>query len=157
MPKSKYRRGHPRRSERMAIEVYRRHGNDLGLILKAENIHLREEDCWWKELLIADEVRKEISLNRQLKPAEKRGLIAHALGHYFLHGGNRFYFAEKDPTALERDEQEAWEFAAYLLLPEVALPQMIRQSPRTVARTFHITEDLVRLRWALWIEDRFSD
>lgn len=153
MRKSKYRGRHPRRSQRIAAEVYGRYGNSLRRILKAERIHLREEDYWWKEFLVADAVRKEIGVNRRLKPEEKRGLIAHALGHFFLHGGNRFYFAEKDPTALERDEQEAWEFAAYLLLPKERVPSLLRQSLRVVAQTFGVTEDLVRLRWVLWMED----
>jgi len=99
---------------------------------------------------------KEICLQAGLPWAQKRELIAHALGHYFLHGGNRFYFAEEEPDTLDRQEQEAWEFAAYLLIQEEELRKRVYWSVRRLARKFRVTEDFIRLRLALLWEQKES-
>ena len=138
-----------KRSERIAHRVFARYGPHLARILQGEGIDLREEERWWKELFVSDEQLKEICLRAGLPRAQKRELIAHALGHYFLHGGNRFYFAAEEPDTLDRQEQEAWEFAAYLLVREEELQKRLPWSVRQLARKFRVTEDFMRLRLAL--------
>ena len=139
-----------KRSERVANHVYARYGSNITRILRGEDIHLREEERWWKELFVADEQWKEICLRAGLPQSQKRELVAHALGHHFLHGGNRFYFAAEEPDTLDRQEQEAWEFAAYLLVREKELRKRVRWNVRRLARKFRVTEDFIRLRLALF-------
>lgn len=141
------------RSERQAHQVRQRYGGSLARILRGENIQVVEQACWWKELFVADDRRREICLRRGLPRAEKRALLAHALGHHFLHRGNRFYFAETDPEALETQEREAWEFAAYLLIPTAALARPAHRPLPTLARRFRVPVDFMRLRWVLEAEN----
>jgi Zn-dependent peptidase ImmA (M78 family) len=139
-------------SEYQAEEVRQHYGNSLSRILREEKIEVVERKSWWKELFVADEVHREICLQKGLARAEKRVLLAHALGHHFLHRGNRFYFAEADPEALETQEQEAWEFAAFLLIPTKELTPLAHRPLSALARRFGVPVDVMRLRWMLWAE-----
>ena len=142
------------RSERQAGEVRRRYGNSLSRILRGEQIQVVEQDSWWKELFVADEDHREICLRQGLGRPERRVLLAHALGHHFLHRGNRFYFAETDPEALEAQEREAWEFASHLLIPTEALTRLAHRPLSVLARRFQVPVDVMRLRWVLWTESQ---
>jgi Zn-dependent peptidase ImmA (M78 family) len=137
-------------SEYQAEAVRQRYRNSLSRILRGEKIEVVERNSWWKELFVADEVHREICLREGLARREKRVLLAHALGHHFLHRGNRFYFAEADPEALETQEREAWEFAAFLLIPTEELAQLAHRPLSALARRFGVPVDVMRLRWALW-------
>ena len=139
-------------SEDQAQAVRQRYGNSLSRILRGENIEVLEQKSWWKELFVADAAHREICLQKGLSRVEKRVLLAHALGHHFLHRGNRFYFAETDPQALETQEREAWEFAAFLLIPTEDLAPLAHRPLSALARHFQVPLDVLRLRWMLWAE-----
>lgn len=88
---------------------------DLQRIVDGENLIL---DRWnfhgrVREVYLGD----SIGIDNSVDHKKQRELIAHALGHHFLHQGNHFYFESKDQFASFKQEHEAQCFAAELLMP----------------------------------------
>lgn len=62
--------------------------------------------------------RNTISVDPSLSRAEKRHLVAHAIGHQVMHLGNHLCLDELDPLQRRRQELSADLFACCLLMPE---------------------------------------
>jgi len=71
-----------------------------------------------------------------------RELIAHALGHYFLHAGNQlFSLSRTDPQRTPSRKRGAREFAFHLLVPEKELEACLAQMDLAeMADHFQVTE-----------------
>jgi len=63
-----------------------------------------------KEAYLGD----SIGIKNTVDPRKRRELIAHALGHHFLHAGNHLYFEQHDQFITFKQEHEAQCFAAEL-------------------------------------------
>ena len=77
---------------------------------------------------------------------ERRFLIAHALGHHFLHCGNQLWFHDWHKTSVLKQEREADEFAAHVLMPESELEKLSNLATWEIADCFGVPEELVQLR-----------
>jgi Zn-dependent peptidase ImmA (M78 family) len=91
-------------------------------------------------VLVINNNKGVIGLNPTESPVRKRFTIAHELGHYILHGGNKdSLFVDKEFKVLFRDqsssngdhrqELEANAFAAAILMPADILKREIGQLP----------------------------
>lgn len=117
---------------------------DMERVLAAEGCELVE----WPFLYPVREVKQGrwIGVAKGLRPEETRYLAAHALGHHLLHCGNQLWFREWQQTSLPRQEREADEFAAHILMPEAELRRLGNLNPWEMADHFGVPEDLARLR-----------
>jgi len=111
-----------------------------------------------KEMYIKDE--GVIVIDPSLHPYKKRHLIAHALGHHLFHRKEKVnYFLEDrenrfNEWLMRKHEKEAEVFAAYLLIPEDKLNELLKQewvkeSPDPVAELaeeFQVSENFMRKR-----------
>ena len=88
-----------------------------------------------------------IGIKDTANPRKKRELIAHALGHHFLHAGNHLYFEEHDQFVTFKQEHEAQCFAAELLMPQFLLDKVKHLPTHEIADYFSVTEELVRFRF----------
>ena len=64
-----------------------------------------------------------ITINEGVLNSELKHLTAHALGHHFLHKGS---YAYMNNIVLDKQENQAEEFAAVLLVPPLALKKLNR-------------------------------
>jgi Zn-dependent peptidase ImmA (M78 family) len=87
-----------------------------------------------------------IGVAKGLSPIEIRHLAAHALGHHLLHFGNQLWFQEWQQTNVLKQEREADEFAAHILIPETELIQLGNLNTWEIADRFGVSEDLVYQR-----------
>ena len=135
------------RPKEAAKAVLKTYGNSLEGILTALGLKVLEFRLAGrlKEIYLG----KHIVLKESLSPFEKRVLIAHALGHHFLHKGNHLYFAERGYIWNRRQEYEAEVFAAYLLIPEEVLNNLPHLSLWELAKHLKVPEDLMRFRLSL--------
>jgi len=111
-----------------------------------------------KEMYIKDE--GVIVIDPKLHPYKKRHLIAHGLAHHLFHRKSRVnYFIEDrndylNNWLLREHEKEAEVFAAYLLIPEDKLNEILQQewvkeSPNPIhdlAEEFQVSENFMRKR-----------
>jgi len=111
-----------------------------------------------KEMYIKDE--GVIVVDPNLHPYKKRHLIAHGLAHHLFHRNSRANYFLEDRNDLFNDwvvkqqEKEAEVFAAYLLIPEEKLNQMLQQDwikeyPNPIhelAEEFQVSENFIRKR-----------
>ena len=111
-----------------------------------------------KEMYIKDE--GVIVIDPKLHPYKKRHLIAHGLAHHLFHRKSRVnYFIEDrndylNNWLLREHEKEAEVFAAYLLVPEEKLNELLNQewvkeSPNPIsalAEEFQVSESFMRKR-----------
>ena len=138
------------RAIKKAEEVYNKYGNDLDVILDALGIEVLEISLEGRvrEIFFADYV----VIKKDLSEPEKRELIAHALGHYFLHAGNHLAFSQS-PVAIDNyHERQADVFAACLLMPESKINKSINNKKPIfeVADIFYVSEALARFRCDLF-------
>ncbi|QNB45878.1 ImmA/IrrE family metallo-endopeptidase [Thermanaerosceptrum fracticalcis] len=108
-----------------ALEVLELHGlldsyidfQQLSTILDKENIifYTFPFQGRLKERYIAtnDEIT-QIAVKESIDIAQEKHMIAHALGHHFLHRGN---YAHIDGIVQDKQENQAEDFAAVLLVP----------------------------------------
>ena len=104
-----------------------------------------------------------IAFRQDLSEKDNRFIIAHELGHYFLHKSEKgfskngvFYYAYHDSNQREtRDEQEADLFAATLLVPESEFRKKwddlgsLRNTDlgiETLANYFNVNAECIKLR-----------
>ena len=115
---------------------------DLNKIIDNENLALDEWDFKGrvKEVYVGD----SIGILQSATPRKKRELIAHALGHHFMHEGNHMFFEENDQFAKFKQEYEAQSFAAELLMPRSLFNKMKHLSVKEIANYFYVNEDLVK-------------
>ena len=95
-----------------------------------------------KELYFGD----HIILRNNLSTNEKRHYLAHALGHHFLHTGNYLFFNNHRHFQNTKEELQAEEFAAHLLIPDQELNPMLDWHPADLAEYFQVSEELITLR-----------
>lgn len=115
---------------------------DLNKVIDNESIVLDEWDFKGrvKEVYVGD----SIGILQNATPRKKRELIAHALGHHFLHVGNHMYFEEKDQFTKFKQEHEAQAFAAELLMPRFLFKDMKHLPVKDIANHFQVEEGLVK-------------
>lgn len=126
-----------------AKEVIEEYGNDLDKVLEKLNIQAVDVPLAGrlKELYFGD----VIVLMQGLSDPERRELIAHALGHHFLHAGNH-YAASRGAYSWDKyQERQADVFAAYYLVPELK-----NYSDYELAEEFKISERFVNFRKKLF-------
>lgn len=100
-----------------AEEVAREHGRDPFAIARKLGFRLFYEELpdGCEEMVLPDlrllflrpECRRDVGLARRL--------VAHALGHHFLHAGNQVYGGTVPPSFFVRHERQAEAFGAALL------------------------------------------
>ena len=117
---------------------------NLDKIIKLEGLIL---DDWRfagriKEAYLGD----SIGVKNTEDSRKKRELIAHALGHHFLHAGNHLYFEEHDQFITFKQEHEAQCFAAELLIPREALNDTKSLPIDELAEHFSVTEEFMKFR-----------
>ena len=117
---------------------------DLQKIVDGEKLTL---DLWSfngrvKEVYLGD----CIGVNKSECPKKQRELIAHALGHHFLHTGNHLYFENKDQFTAFKQEHEAQCFAAELLMPREEIRKVKHYKQNQIANHFRISEDFINFR-----------
>ncbi len=136
-------------ARRKAEEVYRKYGNNLEEILSREGIEVLEVPLKgrFKEIYFGDYV----VIRADLTEEEKRELIAHAIGHHFLHAGNHLVFAQYTYSIDNYQERQANVFAAYLLVPDERLHKYSDVNVNTfqLSEDFRVTEDFARFRLEL--------
>lgn len=115
---------------------------DLNKVINNECLTLDEWDFKGrvKEVYVGD----SIGVVQNAPPRKKRELIAHALGHHFLHSGNHMYFEEKDQFTKFKQEHEAQCFASELLIPRHLFMGMKNLPIRYIADYFEVEEALVK-------------
>jgi len=95
-------------------------------------------------------VGRDIGIKDSITSARyRRELIAHALGHHFLHAGNQlFSLNRRDHQRTLSQEREGREFAFHLLVPEKELEACLAQGMdlAEVADHFQVTELFMRAR-----------
>lgn len=102
----------------------------------------------WKFLSPVKEVKhgRWIGIAEGLERNEQRYLAAHALGHHLLHCGNQLWFRDWHETNVLKQEREADEFAAHLLVPESELEKLGKPTTWEIAEYFGIPEEIAASR-----------
>ena len=146
--------------EERAAEVLRHHGLysvPVDPVVLANKVGIKVHNAMFWEDGISGVVAKRgdfISLlvNADNAPARKRFTIAHELGHHFLHLLQDGAFVDKEVDLFraevgegespKRQEVEANQFAAALLMPEEFVRREFEHSPElsVLARMFNVSE-----------------
>jgi len=115
---------------------------DLQTIIKGENLILDEWSFHGrvKEVYLGD----SIGIDQTSDPKKQRELIAHALGHHFLHQGNHFYFEGRNQFATFKQEHEAQCFAAELLMPSKEIPRIKHLTHDQISDHFYVPKDFIQ-------------
>ena len=95
-----------------------------------------------------------IGIAEGLERNEQRYLAAHALGHHLLHCGNQLWFRDWQETSVVKQEREADEFAAHLLVPENELEKLGKSTAWEVAEYFGIPEEIAVSRLGQFATER---
>ena len=88
-----------------------------------------------------------IGVRRDLSPPWRRWVIAHALGHHFLHRGNQLRFRRGDDLMRRRQEAQAEQFAAWLLMPEREVARLRSLDVGEFAERFGVPPECVTIRF----------
>ncbi len=132
--------------QEMARRVLDRYGtNDLETILKTEGIQVRPFPRWnarFHDVFVSP----ILAIPKDIGEPLRRSILAHALGHHFLHTGNQMWLRGYDRTWNAKQEYQAEEFAAWLTIPAEAELDIVYMSPGEVARRYRVIEELVRVR-----------
>ncbi len=117
---------------------------DMEKMVEAEGCELIE----WQFLSPVKEVKhgRWIGIAEGLERNEQRYLAAHALGHHLLHCGNQLWFRDWQETSVVKQEREADEFAAHILMPAPELARVITLSVWELADYFDVPEELAYQR-----------
>ena len=117
---------------------------DMELVATTEGCEL----VTWPFLRPVKEVKRGrwIGLAEGLDDRERRYLIAHALAHHLLHRGNQLAFHELQRINLYKQEREAEECAAHILMPESELAKLGRMTTWEMSDYFGIPDELARKR-----------
>jgi len=115
---------------------------DLITIVNGEDLILDEWSFHGrvKEVYLGD----SIGVDRNVDPKKQRELIAHALGHHFLHTGNHLYFERHDQFTTFKQEHEAQCFAAELLLPRAELKKVKHHTIEEISNIFSVPKDFTQ-------------
>lgn len=115
---------------------------DLQTIIDGEELVLDRRSFHGRvrEVYLGD----SIGVDKSECPKKQRELIAHALGHHFLHKGNHFYFESYDQFTAFKQEYEAQCFAAELLMPKTVLKMKRHLPTKKIADYFSVPTNFVR-------------
>jgi hypothetical protein len=131
------------------VSLYARHPG-ISIPVDIEQLALAEgcELVDWPFIPPVKEVKQGrwIGVAHDLETKEKRYLIAHALAHHLLHCGNQLSFLQWQPIPVQKQEREADECAARILIPATDLDKVINLSPWELADYFDVPEELVHHR-----------
>jgi len=144
-----------------AEEIRKKYGTDdleelaekLGAEVVEEKLGRIIKEAYFKDL-------KVIVIDPDLHPYKKRHLIAHALAHHLFHQKRKanYFLDDKDDFTnrlkVREKEREAEVFAAYLLIPEDKLKEILTQEwvkehPNPIpelAEEFQVSENFMRKR-----------
>ncbi len=130
-------------ARRKALEVAKVYDSNLQNILDVEGIGIIERPLFGRlrELYFGD----FIVIKADLLEEERKELIAHALGHHFLHAGNHYGVSSGTYSWDKLQERQADVFAAYLLTPKVN-----NLSVQEIVHTFAVTEKFASFRLKLF-------
>ena len=130
-----------------AAELHKRYGQ-FEYPIDSEDIATREGlmVTTWPFLSPVDEVKvgHNVGIREGLSSEWRRWDIAHALGHHLLHSAEISYYLP--PEIRRKQEQEAEEFAAYLLMPEEELQNLTGMEMGELAGYFGVPEEMVGSR-----------
>mgnify|MGYP001328596294 CR=1 FL=1 len=98
-----------------------------------------------KELYFGD----YIILNKKMPYSQKRRYLAHALGHHFLHAGNYLFFSQMRYLQNTKEEIQAEEFAAFLLIPPISLSSIHSDDIAELADYFQVPPSFMQFRLSL--------
>ena len=87
-----------------------------------------------------------IGIAEGLGERKRRHLIAHALSHHLMHRGNQLSFHSWRKCSLFKQEREAEECAAHILMPEAELDRVGEVPTWEIAEHFGVPEELVKQR-----------
>ena len=140
------------KAQRRAVEFRRKLG--LRGQVDAEGVanNLGFEVIPWA-LRAQEEMRidRYMCIAEDLEPDERRWMIAHSIGHWFLHPGNHLWIY-KHTSFGGRIEREANDFACAMLMDvEEALDARLTESWE-IAEHFGIPDRMVRLQLPLLLE-----
>ena len=134
---------------RLAVEKARElHERHPGMSIPVEIESLAEDEgCElidWPFLEPVKEVKQGrwIGIAHGLDSKERRHLIAHALAHHLLHCGNQLAFHQHWQGMPVRQEREAEECAAHILMPGLELAKVIDLPVWDLADHFDVPEEL---------------
>jgi len=138
-----------RRAIEEAKKIHGRYGTDVTLITEELGLSVIEEDLEGRlrEVYFGD----SIVIRRDLPEAEKRELIAHAIGHHLLHAGNHLAMQNRVYSFGNYHERQANVFVAFLLMPEKELEDRLYEGIATaeLADAFEVNESLAEFRLKL--------
>jgi len=93
----------------------------------------------------------QIAVDLNISSAEQKHVVAHALGHHFLHQGN---YAHIDGIVQDKQEHQADDFAAALLVPPHTLIRLRPTSAFALAQGYGIPLALAEKRVDIYIKHR---
>jgi len=139
-----------------AKDVHLRHPGlsfplDMDWLARAEGCELVS----WHFLRPVREVKQGhwIGLAQDADERERRHLIAHALAHHLLHCGNQLSFHGWQRTNRLKQELEAEECAAHILMPQEELQKVDSMLVWEIADHFGVPEELARRRLIVFATD----
>ena len=132
-----------------ARELHKRHPGmsipvEVEVLAEAEGCELID----WPFLEPVKEVKQGrwIGIAQGLDSRERRHLVAHALAHHLLHCGNQLSFHQRRQGMPVRQEREAEECAAHILMPGTELAGVITLSVWDLADYFDVPAQLAYQR-----------
>ena len=127
-------------------------GNDLDQIAESLGLAVIYEKMTGSFREVYFQEASSIVIREDLHRREKRELIAHAIGHHLLHAGNHLSMQKRTYSFGNYHEKQANAFAAVLLMPSYELQKVMKSRLRIdeIADYFHVTDELVRLRFLVW-------
>jgi Zn-dependent peptidase ImmA (M78 family) len=136
------------RAEEKASEVLARYAFsvpvDVERIVEVEGLEVVERNFPSVEEVY---LYPSIGMKRGLPRVWRRWVIAHALGHYFMHRGNQLWFRRKDDVLRRQQETQAERFAAYLLIPQAELGRLRSLDLWDFAEHFEVPPECIALRF----------
>jgi len=126
----------------MARKIIAVHGlNDPFEIARDLGIVIETVDNW--VLKACDAFRyPKIALPSSASVEEHRESIAHCIGHYHLHTANQVWLRGHDTIWSWKQERQAEEFAAWLLIPEFA-GDVAEFDASSIAQQYGVTQTMV--------------
>ena len=138
---------------RLAVEKARElHERHPGMSIPLEvEVLAQNEGCElidWPFLEPVKEVKQGrwIGIAQGLNSGERRHLIAHALAHHLLHCGNQLSFHYQKQGFPAKQEREAEDCAAHILMPSEELALVITMSVWDLADHFDVPAELAYQR-----------
>ena len=134
-----------------ATEVIRLHGtNEPYELARSEDLTIARLDfgrARFREFSVNGVIFLPLSAGSS---ADERSDIAHALGHHFLHLGNQVWMRGFDGAWSWKQERQAEEFAAWLLIPESEDSRLVGLSSSEICDLFDVDARVAETRAGRW-------